>query len=546
MLRFMRYFTAALRDRNTNRNLGKHRANQLEDATISSVFWKGKVLKQDLAANLKQIKAILNKCSDVVYREFDFAQNDQIRIALVYTDGLADKVQISDQIMRALSLEVPVVTPRKEITKASALEFIKQRGLCIHQINETDRLQDIITAILSGDTVLLVDGHSTAIINGSKGWEARQITDSETEPTIRGARESFVETLRVNTSLIRRRIKSPNLKLESMRLGEVTGTDVVISYIEGIVDDKLVAEVKSRLGKIKVDAILEGGYIEELIEDNPWSPFPTINHTERPDRVAAMLLEGRVAILVDGTPFVLTVPNLFIEYLHASEDYYERFLYTSAVRVIRFFTMLISLTLPGLYIAMTSFHIELLPTTLLLNVAAQHEAVPFPVFVAILVMELNFEVLLEAGIRLPRAIGQAVSIVGALVIGEATVRAGLVSASTVIVVAFTGIASLAFSYSASTTFRLLRFFLMILAASMGLFGLICGLAVIGIHLCTLRSFGVPYLSPVVPTTVSDLKDTIFRAPWWTMFSRPRTIVGPDKIRQARGLKPTRPKSRSKG
>ena len=235
------------------------------------------------------------------------------------------------------------------------------------------------------------------------------------------------------------------------------------------------------------------------------------------------------------------MPNLF-EYLQASEDYYERFFYTSAIRLIRFLAMIISLTLPGLYIALISFHFELLPTTLLLSFAAQHEAVPFPVFIEVLAMEITFEVLREAGIRLPRPIGQAVSIVGALVIGEATIRAGLVSASTVIAVAMTGIASFTYAYSASIALRLLRFFLMVLSATLGLFGLISGLAIIGIHLCTLRSFGVPYLSPVVPTTGVDLKDVFFRAPWWAMISRPRQIVGKGQKRQDQGLKPAPPET----
>lgn len=543
---FIKPLRAALLGRGKGKGRGKSQANQPEEAGLSSEPWKDRTLSPDLKTNLKEIKSILNNCSDVIYREFVFAQNDQIRLALIYTDGLVNKAQISDQIMRALALEVPMVVPGQEITKARAMEFIKQRGLCIHQIKETDRLQYIIHSILSGDTVLLVDGHDTAIINGARGWESRSITDPESEPTVRGSRESFVETLRVNTSLIRRRIKSPDLKIETLRLGEVTNTDVAVTYIEGIVDGKLVAEVKSRLERIKIDAILESGYIEELIEDNPWSPFPTVNHTEKPDRLAAMLLEGRVGILVNGTPFVLTVPNLFVEYLQAPEDYYERFLFTSFVRLIRFLAMIISLTLPGLYVAVTSFHIELLPTTLLLSISAQREATPFPAFVAVMGMEITFEILREAGIRLPRPIGQAVSIVGALVIGEAAIRAGLVAASTVIVVAMTGIASFTFSYSASTTLRLLRFSLTILSAAFGLFGLVSGLAIIGIHLCKLRSFGVPYLSPIAPTIGADLKDAFFRAPWWAMFSRPRLIVRQNQKRQEQGLKPTPPENRSKG
>lgn len=520
--------------------------SQSRESSLPDTSWKEQVLSPDLDTNLAQIKAILDRCSDVMYREFIFAQNEQIRLALIYTDGLTDKEQISEQITKALALEVAMAAPGQEISKSRALEFIKQRGLCVNEIQQTSKMEEVIQAILSGDSALLVDGHATAIINGTRGWASRAISEPEAEPTVRGARDSFVETLRTNTALLRRRINSPNLKIEVLKLGEVTKTEVAVAYIEGIVNEKLVAEVKSRLQRIKVDAILESGYIEELIEDHPWSPFPTVNHTEKPDRAAAMLLEGRVAIIVDGTPFVLTVPNLFVEHLHAAEDYYERFIFTTAVRVIRFFSAFISLTLPALYIAAVSFHPELLPTTLLLSIAGQREAVPFPVFVEVLVMELTFETLREAGIRLPRPLGQAVSIVGALVIGEAAVRAGLVAAATVIVVALTGIASFTFAYSASIAFRLLRFTLMFLSSAMGLFGLITGVALIGIHLCSLRSFGVPYLSPAVPMTGTDLKDVVFRAPLWAMFTRPRLITRQNQKRQEQNLKPAPPETRPKG
>ncbi|KLU63475.1 spore germination protein A1 [Peptococcaceae bacterium CEB3] len=527
-----------------NQEQDKHPAEQPEKVGLSGVPWKDQILGPDLETNIRQIKAILNNCSDVIYREFVLAQNERIRLALVYMDSMVDKAQISEQIMKTLSLEVPLVVIGEEITQAQALEFIKQRGLCIHQVKESDRFRDLIHAILSGDTVLLVDGHPTAIINETRGYESRSISESETEPTVRGPREAFVESLGVNISLIRRKIKSPDLKIETLRLGEVSGTGVALVYIEGIVNESLVSEVKSRMARIKVDAILESGYIEELIEDSPWSPFPTVNHTEKPDRVAAMMLEGRVAILVDGTPFVLSVPTLFVESLQASEDYYERFWFASAIRIVRFLAMITSLVLPGLYISLVSFNHGLLPTTLLLSIAAQRETVPYPVFIEVLAMEITFEFLREAGIRLPRAIGQAVSIVGALVVGQAAVQAGMVGAATVIVVALTGIASFVFAYSTSISFRLLRFALILLSGVLGLVGLISGVAVIGIHLCTLRSFGVPYLSPLVPPTTVDLKDTFIRGPWWAMLSRPRLVVKEEQQKQATELKPTPPETRS--
>lgn len=502
-------------------------------------------LKTDLQTNLRQIKAILSECSDVIYREFDFAQDERIKLALVYVDGMVDKTQVSDQILRSLMLDAPQVEQGGEFNRELALTLIKKQLLPIHQLEETNNMGKVIDAVLAGDTVLLVDGHPSALINGARGWESRKIEESQTEMVVRGPREAFVETLRVNTSLLRRKIQNPNLKIETMKLGQLTKTEVALVYIKGVVNDKLVVEVKERLKRINVDSILETGYIEELIEDNPRSPFPTIAHTERPDKVAAQLLEGRVAILVNGTPYALTVPFLFIESLQFPEDYYERSLVSSAVRLLRLISLFISLLAPSLYVAVISYHQEMLPTALLLSLAAQREAVPFPAIVEVFLMEIAFEILREAGIRLPRQVGQAVSIVGALIIGEAAVRAGLIAAGTVILVALTGIASFTISYNTSLSIRLLRFPIMLLAGAMGLYGVICGVLAILVHLATLRSFGVPYLSPVAPLITGDLKDMAVRVPWWAMLQRPRLVGMADPQREAAGLKPTPPPSRGK-
>jgi len=494
-------------------------------------------LTTSLTDNLNKFKAIFTNCSDIIFREFVFAQNEDIKVALVYVEGMVDRALVGDLIMKALALEIPMAVSGKKIEKSRAIEFIKERGLCTNQIKETNLMSDIISGILSGDTVIIVEGHSTAIISGARTLEFRPIVESQTEVTIRGSREAFIETMSMNIAMLRRKIKTPNLKFEKYRLGEVTNTEVVIAYIEGIVNEKIVAEVKTRLRRIKIDAILESGYIEELIEDAPFSPFPTINHTEKPDKVAAQLLEGRVAIMIDGTPNVLTVPNLFIEYLQFEDDYYGRYIFSSAVRILRYFALVISLVLPSFYVAVMSFHHELIPTTLLLSISSQRETVPFPILVEVLAMELTFEILREAGIRLPTTIGQAVSIVGALVIGQAAFQAGFVTAATVIVVAATGIASFVFLYSFSQSFRLLRFPLLLFSATLGLFGMVSGLAILGIHLVSLRSFGIPYLSPLVPTTVADLKDSVIRSPWWKMGTRPRLIGKMNLQRQKPGQKP---------
>lgn len=387
----------------------------------------------------------------------------------------------------------------------------------------------------------MIDGYSKALVASTRGWEARDVSDPVTEGVVRGPREGFTENLRTNTSLIRRRIRNPKLKIETLRIGAVTRTEVVVAYIEGTADSSVVKEVHERLSRIDTDAILESGYLEEFIEDSPFSPFPQIEHTERPDKIAAALVEGRVVILTDGTPFVLIVPTVFFQFLQSSEDYYERYLLGTAIRWIRFMAFLFALLLPSLYIALTTIHQEMIPTNLALSLAGAREGVPFPAFVEALMMEIAFELLREAGLRLPRPVGQAVSIVGALIIGESAVRAGIVSPVMVIIVALTGIASFSVpAFNLAITLRLLRFPMMMIAAVMGVPGMAMAVLVIVTHLADLRSFGVPYLSPVAPASYRDWKDVVVRAPWWSMFMRPAGIGESETIRQDYRLKPVPP------
>src|SRR5690606_20117819 len=283
------------------------------------------------------------------------------------------------------------------------------------------------------------------------------------------------------------------------------------------------------------------GSIEQLIEDETFSFFPTVYHSERPDVVAANLLEGRVAILINGSPFVLTVPALFIEFFQAADDYYMRFEISFAIRILRSLIFLISMIAPATYVAITTYHQEMIPTLLIIAIAAQREAVPFPAFFEAFIMEITFEILREAGVRLPRSIGQAVSIVGALVIGQAAVEAGIVSPAMVIVVSITAIASFATpSFSMAIAARLIRFILMLLAAIMGMYGIIVGLMIITLHLCSLRSFGIPYMAPLAPLMFRNIGDTFVRVPIWAMDIRPKLISQKNISRAGDGQKPSPP------
>ncbi len=350
---------------------------------------------------------------------------------------------------------------------------------------------------------------------------------------IRGPRDSFVEAINPNLMLIRRRLRDPSLVFERIQIGNRGQNDVVIAYIKDIANEDLVLEVRKRLKKVDLDVILDSGYIEQLIEDDWWSPFNTIQDTERPDEVVAGLTEGRVAILVDNSPFALLAPTTFNTQMMSPEDYYVRWPAANFVRLIRFIASFVSFVTPSLYIALISFHPEMIPTQLALSVAASREGLPFPSFIEALIMELSLELLREAGIRLPGPIGQTIGIVGGLVIGEAAVNAGIVSPIMVIVVAMTAIAGFIIpTYTLSFGLRIARFFLMIAASFFGLYGLTLGLLIILGHLATLTSFGVSYLSPWAPLNLKDLRDSVIRFPWHSLKQRPRYTLADDPTRQS--------------
>lgn len=489
-------------------------------------------LSTSLDANLKLIRQAFQGCSDVVVREFTLSLDPRVRAAVVFVDGLVDKTMLQQDVMRPLMIDVP---PALRQTYAKTLDLVRESLLTVGETKEVSSLEDALAGVLAGDVALLIDGSEAALLACVSGWESRNVEEPQTEVIVRGPREGFIEVLRVNTSLLRRRIKSPDFKIEEVKVGRRSNTKVAIAYIKGLADEALVKEVKRRLDRIDIDAVLESGYIEAFIEDAPFSPFITVGNSERPDPVAAKILEGRVAILVDGTPFALTVPYLFLESFQVSEDYYSRPYYATLIRWVRFTAFFLSTLLPALYVAFSTYHQELVPSPLLLTMAAAREGIPFPAALEALIMEVVYEVLREAGVRLPRPVGQAVSIVGALVIGESAVSAGLIGAPMVIVVALTAIASFVISAQSDAAI-IIRLIFIVLAGVMGLFGIIVGIAALLVHLCALRSFGVPYLYPLAPLVGADLKDVLVRAPLWAMSRRP-ALIGRESFRQKPDLRP---------
>lgn len=521
----MNYLKKVIRFRKMKKNCEKERpeVRQETDAAFSG----------ELENDLELLRDAIAESSDLIIRTFIFGR--QIKAAIIYIDGLTDKALISETILKPLMYR----TDGNPLPEKVDLEYVRAELLFTGSIDTKKALKDVVSHILSGDTALLMDGAAEALVISLRGWQSRGIQEPQTESVVRGPREGFSETLRINTSLLRRKIKNPDLKFETVTIGERTGTDVCIAYIDNLAKPELIEEIKRRLNKIKIDGILESGYIEQYIEDAPYSIFSTVSNSEKPDKVAAKMLEGRAAILVDGTPFVLTVPMVFVESFQSEEDYYSRPFFASAIRLLRFIAFLISILAPALYVALSTFHQELIPTPLLLSMAAAHEGVPLPALIEALVMLLFFEILKEAGVRLPRPIGQAVSIVGALVIGEAAVSAGLIGAPMVIVIAVTAVSS--FTIPAQTdSGTIMRFVLLLLAGLMGGFGISIGLFAILIHMASLRSFGIPYLMPLVPFDRSGFKDTFIRAPLRSMTKRPRGMAT-DEIRRRNASSPSRQK-----
>lgn len=472
--------------------------------------------------NIKSLKDVFEDCDDVVYRDFRIGIEQNNRMTIVYVDGLVDKELIQEHILKPLMTDARIVLPDPGNVKRKLFELTSEGTLSVADIKEESDLNKGIAAVLSGDTIVLINGVSELLIISTRGWPIRGISEPASEAVIRGPREGFVETFRVNTVLLRRKIKDPKFKIKNTQVGVRSKTDVGIAYIDDIVDFKVLEEVEKRIDAIDIDGILESGYIEQLIEDSWLSIFPQIQSTERPDEVAAALLEGRIAIIVDNTPFVLILPTTLNAFLQSPEDYYERWWASTFIRWVRVVALIISLVLPASYIAIASYHPGIIPSNLAIFIAGSREGVPFPVFIEALLMEGTFELLREAGVRLPSQIGATIGIVGSLIIGQAAVQAGLVNPIMIIIVAVTAISSFSIpSYNFTISFRLLRFFSMIGASVLGLYGLVLTIIVVLVHLSSLKSFGVPYLAPFVSIKTSDFKDSMVRVP--TRFMKYRSL-----------------------
>ncbi|MFC5451260.1 spore germination protein [Paenibacillus aestuarii] len=410
------------------------------------------------------------------------------QLAIAYLSVLVDEERLNE--LNASFLNHGLQRKDSFVDEALALEWIKSLG----GATELQHIDVVVQAIADSNAVVFIDGYPQAFGVSLPGYATRSIDEPTLEVNVRGPREGFIEDIQKNLGMVLRRLKTPELKILTYQIGKQTSTKVMAMYLQNQAEPSTVDEVKRRLAAIQMNVLVDSAQIEEWIQDSTFSPFAQIMNTERPDRIATALNQGKIAIMTDGTPNVLIVPTTFFDLLHPSEDLYERFYFANFLRVLRVFTFFLSLFAPSLYIALTTFHLEMIPTPLMLAFMATKAGVPFPTFIEAMLMEVVFEVLREASLRLPRSLGQSVSIVGALIIGEAAVQSGIVSRPVVIVVALTGIASFTMpSFNTAISLRILRFPIMFISASTGVFGLaLCMFAII-LHLCSLKSFGTLFL-----------------------------------------------------
>ncbi|WPC39978.1 spore germination protein [Clostridium sp. JS66] len=479
-----------------------------------------------LQENKIAVKDILSNFSDLVIREVKITNNPKFDAMLVYLNNMIETGLIEESIIEKITSKREEYAYNPETKEYSKYLFgIRDEDIHID-------MDKVIDSILSGKLILFIDGLNEAMVININKAPARSIEEPQVETVIRGPREGFNESMTTNITLIRKKIKSSKLKMETIKIGRETRTDITIAYLATVANLKIVNEVRERLNKIDVDAVISANYIKEYVEDDPISVFPTIFSTERPDVVATKILEGRIAIIVDGSPLVITVPSLFIEFLITNEDYYLKFVPGTINRWIRYLSFILTITLPGIYLAITTFHQEVIPTPLLITFMKARSRVPYSALIECFLMLLMYEILREAGVRMPRAVGQAMSVVGALVLGQAAVEAGIVSTPMVIVVSTTAICS--FSIPATDMYAAVtapRFIFMILGGTFGLLGLTCGIILLFMKLISKRSFGVPYMAPLAPFVSEEFPDLLMRRPIWAKFKRSWIITGKSSIKR---------------
>lgn len=464
----------------------------------------------EISDNKNKLKKDFTDCSDFLLRECIVGGRKCIVCVL---DGMINSLQLSQMIMRPiLSYKFDNDAPY------SVYETIKQRVVSSLEMNEAENFEDAYFFLFSGFAVVFVDGMPKCLVMGIQGFEKRKTGEPSNEPNIKGAKECFTETLNDNKAMLHRRIKSPSLKIKQFKIGNQIKTSVAVCYLESAVDMRLVADVESRILSAPIDEVCDYGEIAAFLDSGIKSYFTAVGNTERPDTLCSKLSEGRVAVLVDGSPYAIYVPYLFTDSFSTVDDYNNRPFYATFNRLLKYFSFVISVILPGFYVAVGTYHQELLPPSLMYTVAAAEASTPFSLMQEAVMVLILYEIMREAGLRLPKAIGHAVSIIGALVIGDAVVNAGLVGAPMLVVVAVTAIASYVI-YPLYESISVLRIIFILLGGFTGIYGVMLGVCTLCVNITSLNPYGVPYSSPISPLSKKNAADVFYRADWKKLIKR---------------------------
>ncbi len=475
--------------------------------------YDGLRLSGKLEEDIALFKKIFSKESVLRVKNIKVRSSEKFDCALLYFDGMVDSTQMNESVIK------PLLTRNTKNDCKTLSEYIETQILFANDVKPKEKVSDMLNSIMYGEALLLVNGLKNALIIDVKGFETRGINEPEEEKVLQGPREGFEEVALRNLAMIRRKLQTPDLCTEAMRVGRRSNTSVFICYLESLVNPKILEMVKNRIKEIDIDGILDTNYITENIRTGKGSIFKTTATTERPDVVAGKLLEGRIAIVVDGTPVVVTLPYLFSENFQSDEDYYLNYLVSSVGRFLRYVSFFLSISIPAIFISISSFHRELMPTALAISVSNLRAGVPFAPLTECLIMLFVFEILKEAGIRMPQSLGHALSIVGGLVVGQAAVEARIISTPMLIVIALSGIAGLMIPKLRGAVFYL-RIAFVLLSAFFGLFGYFIGISVTVMYIISLDSFGVDYTVSLRRANYQSLKDTVVRASWTNMIKRP--------------------------
>ena len=490
------------------------------------------VVSESLDANIKKIKADFGEANDLLIREVTLQDVEKTKAAVIGIDGLINSTDAQDFIVKLMTAELSDPLPSNG---NRIFDFLLNSWISMIDANQGESVQEMYDNILNGHIVILVDGAARFMMFDCKGWQSRGISEPNTEKSLRGPKDSFVETIRFNTAMLRRRLRDPRLRFDAHSVGTRSKTDVFVAYIEGITNPEFIKIANERIKAINVDVILNTYELISLIQDKHHTFFPRLSETERPDRVMKALTQGQVAIFVDGSPFVILAPFHFTEAFSAIDDYYNPPTFSTIKRIMRYTGYFVVILLPSVYIALSAFHQQMIPTSLLISIINQRAANPFSTFVEMLIIAALFEILREASLRKPDAIGDSMTIVGSLIIGQTIVQAGLVSYASIIVGSITTIASfLLSSTTINVSARIIRIIFMFIAASFGFYGIILAFIVLITHLASITSFNQAYLAPMAPFNLSDQKDQIFKAPIEWMKKRPKIFDPLDLIRSNLG------------